>query len=70
LRTGSGGVANEGTNTSNISTRNISAFEFQPYAGHDMDGSYQRFAGRIKRWMYYDKLMTQSQLATMTDGRN
>ena len=70
LRTGSGGVANETTNTSNISTRNISQFEFQPYGGNDMDGSYQRFSGRIRRWMYYDKVMTQSQLATMTDGCN
>ena len=70
LRVGSGGVATQGTNTSNISTRNISQFEFQPFGGHDMDGSYQRFAGRIKRWMYYDKVMTQNQLATMTNGRN
>ena len=70
LRVGSGGVAIETTNTSNISTRNISQFEFQPYGGNDMDGSYQRFSGRIRRWMYYDKVMTQSQLATMTDGCN
>ena len=70
LRTGSGGVANETTNTSNISTRNVSQFEFQPYGGNDMDGSYQRFSGRIRRWMYYDKVMTQSQLATMTNGLN
>ena len=70
LRVGSGGVANGTTNTSNISTRNISQFEFQPFGGNDMDGSYQRFGGRIKRWMYYDKVMTENQLATMTDGRN
>ena len=70
LRIGSGGVANETTNTSNISTRMVSQFEFQPYGGNDMDGSYQRFSGRIRRWMYYDKVMTQSQVATMTNGLN
>ena len=70
LRVASGGVANQTTNTSNISFRNVSQFEFQPYGGNDMAGSYQAFSGRIRRWMYYDKLMTQSQLATMTDGCN
>ena len=68
LRVGSGGVATQGTNTSNISLRNISAFEFQPFGGHDMDGSYQRFSGWMKRWMYYDKVMSLGQLATMTNG--
>ena len=70
LRTASGGVANQTTNTSNISLRNVSQFEFQPLDGHDMDGSYQRFSGWIKRWMYYDTVMTENQLATMTDGCN
>ena len=68
LRVGSGGVATQGTNTSNISLRNNSAFEFQPFGGHDMDGSYQRFSGWMKRWMYYDKVMSLGQLATMTNG--
>ena len=69
IRVGSGGVATESTNTNVISYRNISRFEFQPLHGMDMDSGYQRFSGRMKRWIYYDKLMTQNQLVNLTDDR-
>ena len=65
IRTGSGGFSTTGTNTNVISYRNISKLAFGAGA-NDMDGSYQRFNGRIKNWMYYDKALSASQLATMT----
>ena len=65
IRTGSGGFSTTGSNTNVISYRNISKLAFGNGA-NDMDGSYQRFNGRIKNWMYYDKALSASQLATMT----
>ena len=60
-----GGFSASGTNTNNISHRNISKFELGSDAT-DMDGSYQKFSGRIKRWMYYDKALTATQLENLT----
>ena len=60
-----GGFSASGTNTSNISFRNISKFELGSDAT-DMDGGYQKFSGRIKRWMYYDKALTATQLENLT----
>ena len=60
-----GGFSASGTNTDNISFRNISKLEFGSDA-IDMDGSYQKFSGRIKRWMYYDKALTATQLENLT----
>jgi len=60
-----GGFSETGTNTNNISHRNISKFELGSDAT-DMDGSYQKFSGRIKRWIYYDKALTANQLENVT----
>ena len=60
-----GGFSASGTNTNNISHRNISKFELGSDAT-DMDGSYQKFSGRIKRWIYYDKALTATQLENLT----
>ena len=60
-----GGFSSTGTNTNVISYRNISKLEFGSDAT-DMDGSYQKFSGRIKRWMYYDKALTANQLRNLT----
>ena len=65
LRVSSGGVGATGSNTNVISFRNISKLVFGNEAS-DMDGSYQKFNGRIKNWMYYDKALPASQLNTMT----
>jgi len=65
LRVASGGISSSGNNTNNISFRNISKLVFGNEA-NDMDGSYQKFNGRIKNWMYYNKALSASQLATMT----
>ena len=65
LRVASGGISASGNNTNNISFRNISKLVFGNEA-NDMDGSYQKFNGRIKNWMYYNKALSASQLATMT----
>ena len=65
LISATGGFSSSGTNTNNISHRNISKFELGSDA-NDMDGSYQKFSGRIKRWMYYDKALTANQLRNLT----
>ena len=64
LRTASGGEApSDTTNTQNISLHNISKFEI---GGGATDKAYADFYGRIKRWVYYDKVVTQNQLANLT----
>ena len=65
LTSATGGFSSTGTNTNVISYRNISKLEFGSDAT-DMDGSYQKFSGRIKRWMYYDKALTATQLENLT----
>ena len=65
LTSATGGFSSTGTNTNNISHRNVSKFELGSDAT-DMDGSYQKFSGRIKRWMYYDKALTANQLVNLT----
>jgi len=63
LRTATGGATTEGTNTQSISLANVSKFEL----GNDAtDLLYSNFYGRIKRWVYYDKVLPLSQLANLT----
>ena len=63
LRTATGGETTEGTNTQSISLANVSKFEL----GNDAtDLLYSNFFGRIKRWVYYDKVLPLSQLANLT----
>ena len=63
LRTATGGETTEGTNTESISLANVSKFEL----GNDAtDLLYSNYFGRIKRWVYYDKVVTQNQLGNLT----
>ena len=63
IRAASGGSTTSGSNTQSISLDNISKFEL----GNDAtDLLYSNFYGRIKRWVYYDKILPLSQLATLT----
>ena len=63
LRAATGGETTEGTNTQSISLANVSKFEL----GNDAtDLLYSNFFGRIKRWVYYDKVLPLSQLANLT----
>ena len=64
LRTASGGESpSDTTNTENISLHNISKLEI---GGGATDKAYADFYGRIKRWVYYDKVVTRNQLANLT----
>ena len=63
IRAATGGETTEGTNTQSISLANVSKFELGTDA---TDLLYSTFYGRIKRWVYYDKLLPLSQLATLT----
>ena len=63
MRVASGGATTSGTNTQNISLHNISKLEI---GGGATDKAYADFYGRIKRWVYYDKVVTQNQLANLT----
>ena len=64
LRSATGGAsAFVGGNTQSISLANISKFEFGNDAG---DMGYSTFYGRIKRWVYYDKLLSFNQLENLT----
>ena len=64
LRVATGGATSYvGGNTQSIALGNISKFEL----GSDAtDMAYSDFCGRIKRWVYYDKLLPFSQLANLT----
>ena len=63
IRAATGGSTTSGSNTQSISFDNISKFEL----GSDAtDLLYSNFYGRIKRWVYYDKVLPLSQLATLT----
>ena len=63
MRVASGGATTSGTNTQNISLHNISKLELGNGAS---DLGYSNIYGRIKRWVYYDKVVTQNQLGNLT----
>ena len=63
MRVASGGATTSGTNTQNISLDNISKLEIGNGAAQL---GYSAIYGRIKRWVYYDKVVTQNQLGNLT----
>ena len=63
IRAATGGDTTEGTNTQSISLANVSKFELGNEATRLL---YSNFFGRIKRWMYFDKVITENQLGNLT----
>ena len=63
IRSATGGASTQGTNTQSISLGNITKFELGSGA---TDMAYSEFCGRIKRWVYYDKVLPLNQLENLT----
>ena len=64
LRVATGGASSfVGGNTQNISLANISKLEIGNGASQL---GYSNIYGRIKRWVYYDKVLPLSQLRNLT----